>query len=139
MTLRKARINGRRGVFQLMFALTYLAVGLSYVTDPDTDTRAEALGWVSAIVPIHWLAFVWVFSAGIGAFSAFNSRPRDWVGFAALTAAPICWGTLFFIGFLTGSDGAWAYAMIYWLFGAAPMIVAGMQGEHDRDRRRVPA
>lgn len=131
------KLNGRRGAFQVLFAAVYIIIGLSFVLTPGAGTRQDSLRWVTAFVPLVPLAALWIVAGVLGAVSAFKPRPRDWFGFAALVFAPAFWGSLFFIGAVTGSPTAYVSAAIYWLFAAAPMVVSGMQGANDRDRRRV--
>lgn len=133
----KIKINGRRGAFQLLFAGVYLIVGFSFLTTPSSGSRQAALRWLTGFVPLEPFAALWIVAGLLGVVSAFLCRPRDWFGFAALVFAPAVWGALFFIGGLTGSFTAFTSAAVYWLFAAAPMIVSGMQGPTDRDRRKI--
>lgn len=135
--MRKPRINGRRGAFQILFAGVYLIVGVSFILTPATGLRQASLRWLTTYVPIEPFAALWILAALLGAVAAFMCRPRDWFGFAALVFAPALWGALFFIGALAGTPAAYTSAAVYWLFAAAPMIVSGMQGQNDRDRRKV--
>ena len=131
------KINGRRGGFQILFACIYAFIGVSFITAPTGSSRTQALGYLTELhIPIAPLATLWLISAGIAIVSAFLCRPKDWIGFAALVFAPAIWGALFLIGvFLGGPFLGLVSAAIYWVFGATSMIVAGMQGEFDRDRR----
>lgn len=133
--MRNLRINGRRGAFQVLFSLTYVMLGLSYLTNQENDFRAASFGWITEFVPLHLLAGVWVVAATVGLVSAVHPRPTDRHGFQALTAAPAFWGSMFFIGGLSGVTEGFVYAGIYWTFAGVPMIVAGMQGGSDRDLR----
>jgi hypothetical protein len=131
-------INGRRGVFQLLFAVVYLAIGVSFVLIPATPSRAEALRWLTDLLPIWPFASLWIAAGLTGAVSAFYCRPRDWVGFFALTLAPAVWGFLFLIGVIFGAPPLGIVSTaIYWLLAAAMMVVSGMQGPNDRDVRDV--
>jgi len=131
------KINGRRGAFQILFAGVYLIVGTSFILTPGAGTRQVSLRWLSAYVPLEPFAALWILAGILGIVAAFQCRPRDWFGFAALVFAPALWGAMFFIGGLCGSPAAFTSAAVYWLFAAAPMIVSGMQGAHDRDAREV--
>lgn len=135
----RLRINGRRGAFQLLFAFIYVFVGVSFITAPAASSRTAALGYLEHVgIPLAPLAALWIVSAGLAAVSAFFCRPRDWFGFAALVFAPAIWGALFAFGVLLGGPPLGIVsAAIYWVFGACSMIVSGMQGESDRDRREV--
>jgi hypothetical protein len=135
-TRRHLRINGRRGAFQLLFGGVYLIVGASFLTTPNVGTRQASLRWLTEFMPLEPFAALWVVAGLLGAVSAFRCRPADWFGFAALVFAPAMWGALFFIGGLAGTPVSFTTAAIYWLFAAAPMIVSGMQGPNDRDRRK---
>lgn len=132
----RPHVNGRRGAFLLLFSLTYLMIGLSYVTNPETDFRAASFSWLTEFVPLNYLATIWLVSAGVGIHAAFRPRPNDKHGFQALAAVPAAWGTLFFVGGLAGVPESWVYAGIYYMFAGIPMVVSGMQGGADRDRRR---
>lgn len=139
MSRIRLRVNGRRGAFQLLFAFIHFFVGLSFITAPEGSSRTAALGYLANLnIPLAPLAFVWILSAGLAVASAFHCRPQDWFGFAALVVAPAIWGGLFLIGVILGGPplGALSSA-IYWVFGATSMIVSGMQGERDRDRRKT--
>jgi hypothetical protein len=129
------RVNGRRGAFQLLFAGVYLIVGASFWLIPNAGTRQASLRWLTEVMPLEPFAALWIVAGLLGIVSAFMCRPRDWFGFAALVFAPAMWGALYLIGALVGTPQAFLSAAVYWLFAAAPMIVSGMQGEHDRDTR----
>jgi len=135
--MRNLRINGRRGAFQLVNAAVYLVVGASFLLTPGAGTRQATLRWLTDYVPLEPFAALWVIAATLGVVSAFQCRPRDWFGFAALVFAPAVWGALFFIGACTGNPAAITSADVYWLFAALSMIVSGMQGERDRDTRKT--
>ena len=133
----KFKINGRRGAFQLLFAGVYLVVGYSFFANPGGGLRQAQLRWVTDLLPLEQFAVLWIIAGLIAAVSAFKCRPSDWIGFSALVFAPAVWGALFLIGGLTGTLSAFTSAAVYWLFAAAPMIVSGMQGERDRDARKI--
>lgn len=131
-------INGRRGVFQLLFAVVYLVIGVSFMLIPHTPSRQEALRWLMELTPLWPFACLWLSAALVGAVSAFYCRPKDWVGFFALTLVPAIWGFLFLIGVLFGAPPLGLVSTaIYWLLAAAMMVVSGMQGPNDRDTRDV--
>jgi hypothetical protein len=131
------RVNGRRGAFQLLFAFIHFFIGFSFITAPAASSRTAALGYLESLsIPIAPLAALWVISAGFAVVSAFYCRPRDWFGFAALVFAPTVWGALFLLGVALGGPPLGLLSgAIYWVFGATAMIVSGMQGERDRDKR----
>ena len=134
------RINGRRGAYLLVSAPVYLVVGLSFFApQTNTVTRRAALQWLEETgVPIQPFAALWIIAALVAIVCAFQSRPRDWFGFAALTFAGSVWGALFIIGAFTGAPAVgFVSAAVYWLFAALPMVVSGMMGETDRDHRKV--
>ena len=133
----KFKINGRRGAFQLLFAGVYLVVGYSFLFNPSTGLRQAQLRWVTDLLPLEPFAVLWLISGVLAAWSAFLCRPKDWVGFSALVFAPAVWGALFFIGGFTSGPAGFTSAAVYWLFSATPMIVSGMQGERDRDARKI--
>lgn len=130
-------INGRRGAFQLVYAPVYLVIGLSFVIVPNSASRSAALGWLIELGLLPFFGALWILAAGAAVAGAFQPRPRDWFSFAALVFAPSVWGCLFVIGVLSGAPAfGLVSAAVYWLFAAGPMIVSGMQGSDDRDRRR---
>ena len=131
------KINGRRGAFQLLFSAVYLIVGASFLLTPSAGTRQVSLRWLTTQVPLEPFAVLWIVAGLLGAVAAFMPRPNDWFGFSALVFAPAVYGALFFIGGILGTTTAFTSAAIYWLFAAAPMIVSGMQGERDRDSRKI--
>lgn len=134
------KINGRRGVLQLLFSVVYLVLGVSFFALPSATSRIEALGWLSQLhIPIQPLACLWIAAALIGFVSAFLPRPNDWRGFAALTLAPAAWGFLFLIGvILFGAPPLGVIStFIYWLLAAIVMVASDMQGPRDRDNRPV--
>jgi hypothetical protein len=137
--IKVPRINGRRGAFQLIFSALYLAVGISFLVIPTAASRADALRWLTDLLPLWPFASIWIVAALTGAVSAFLCRPRDWVGFFALTLAPAAWGSLFLIGVIFAGAPALGVitTAIYWTFAAGFLIASGMQGPNDRDRRTV--
>lgn len=132
-------VNGRRGAFQLLFSAIYLVIGVSFLLLPGSASRADALAYITDVMPIQPFACLWVAAAVIGFVSAFLCRPRDWIGFFALVLAPALWGCLFLVGVVfAGAPVLGAVSgLIYWVFAAAPMVVSGMQGPNDRDTRDV--
>lgn len=132
-------INGHRGAFQLLLAVVYLVIGLSFLLLPGGASRSAALGYITNLMPIQPLACLWLAAAVVGAVSAFYCRPRDWFGFVALVLAPAIWGFLFIIGvvFFGAPVMGIVSGIIYWAFAAIPMVVSGMQGPKDRDARDV--
>ena len=131
-------INGRRGVFQLLLSALYLVIGVSFLLIPHPASRREALGWIIELMPLQPVALLWILAALVGIVSAFYCRPKDWVGFFALTLAPAVWGFLFLIGVMFGAPPLGIVSTaVYWAFAAVVMVVAGMQGAHDRDARDV--
>jgi hypothetical protein len=137
-TRRQPFINGRRGAFQLVYAPVYLIIGLSFVIAPGGASRSAALRWLIELGLIQFFGALWILAAGAAVAGAFQPRPRDWFSFAALVFAPAVWGCLFVIGVIAGAPPfGLVSAAIYWLFAAGPMIVAGMQGANDRDRRKT--
>jgi hypothetical protein len=135
---RKPYINGRRGAFQLVYAPVYLVIGLSFVITPATASRSESLRWLNELGAVPFFGVLWILAAGAAVAGAFQPRPRDWFSFAALVFAPSVWGFMFLIGVLSGAPpSGLVAAAVYWLFAAGTMIVSGMQGASDRDRRKV--
>jgi hypothetical protein len=134
----RVALNGRRGAFQLLFSAVYLVIGASFFLLPETPSRAVALHWLTQFVPLWPFAALWLAAGLTGVVSAFLCRPKDRVGFFALTLVPAVWGFLFGIGALVGAPAIGLVSMaIYWLIAAAAMVVSGMQGPRDRDAREV--
>jgi hypothetical protein len=133
----KFKVNGRRGALQLLFTALYLVVGYSFMTNPSAGTRADALRWLTPYLPVEPFAALWLVAAGLAAVAAFKCRPADSFGFVALVLAPSIWGALFLIGGLTGSRSAFTSAVVYGAFAGIIMIASGMQGDKDRDRRKI--
>lgn len=131
------KLNGRRGALQLLFTALYLVVGCSFITNPSAGTRADALRWLTPYLPVEPFAALWLAAAAFSAVAAFKSRPADRFGFIALVLAPSIWGALFLIGGLTGSPAGFTSAVVYGAFAGIVMIVSGMQGDNDRDRRKI--
>jgi hypothetical protein len=83
---------------------------------------------------------LWLLSGAIAVVSAFLYRPNDWVGFASLVVAPGIWGALFLGGVIFAGGpfaGGIVSTVVYWAFGGLAMIISGMVGDHDQDRREV--
>lgn len=134
----RVALNGRRGAFQLLFSAVYLVIGVSFFLLPGTPGRAAALHWLTEMLPLWPLAALWIAAGLTGILGAFLCRPKDWVGFFALTLTPAAWGSLFGIGVLLSAPPIGLVSMVtYWLLAAAPMVVSGMQGPNDRDAREV--
>lgn len=132
------RLNGRRGAVQLLLSVVYLVIGASFLLIPQPESRMLALRWLVEILPLQPVAGLWILAAMVGAVSAFFCRPKDWVGFFALTFAPAVWGSLFLVGVLFGAPSSGIVStVVYWAFAAVVMVVSGMQGPHDRDVRDV--
>ena len=134
------KINGRRGVFQLLFSVVYLVLGISFFALPGTPSRDAALNWMTQLhIPLQPFACLWIAAALIGLVSAFLPRPSDWRGFAALTLASAVWGFLFLIGVAFAAAPALGIVttFVYWLLASIVMVVSDMQGPNDRDHRPV--
>ena len=133
------KINGRRGILQLLFSVVYLVLGISFFVLPGSASRADALQWLTQFLPIQPFACLWVAAALVGFVSAFLCRPDDWRGFAALTLAPAAWGCLFLIGVVLFGAPLLGIVttFVYWLLAAIVMVASDMQGPKDRDNRPV--
>ncbi|MHA7275373.1 hypothetical protein ACX80O_02400 [Arthrobacter sp. Hz1] len=137
MRLKRPRINGYRGTFQLLFAGAYIFIGRSYLKPPGPD-RENTLHWFTELLPMSALGWMWISCAVIGILGAFASRPADAVSFAALCFAPMALCVLNTIGWLTGyNSSGWEVASIYLFFSGVPFVVAAMQADKDRDKRAV--
>lgn len=134
------KINGRRGVFQLLFSVVYLVIGASFFLLPSAPSRDAALSWITQLhLPTQALACLWIAAALIGLVSAFLPRPDDWRGFAALTLASAVWGFLYLIGavFFGAPALGIVSTFVYWLLASIVIVVSNMQGPKDRDNRPV--
>jgi hypothetical protein len=136
-------INGRRGAFQALFAVSYLALGFSYVFTAPSPSRVQALSWFTDIIPfvsLDALGFIWLIAGAFGAWGAQRPRPQDEWSFIALTLAPTAWGFLYIgaVVFQTNPHG-WVTSILYWCIAGAVMVVSGMTGDNDRDEREIRA
>lgn len=128
-------INGRRGSFQLLFALVYLVLGASFILTEPLPSRVLALAWLGEFVP--YVGYVWVVGAVLAMTGMHLPRGRDSYSFSALAFAPLLFGGFFLIGMFFGAPlvNGLVSTAVYWLIGATVMVVSGMQGEHDRCAR----
>lgn len=132
---KRTRINGRRGVFQLLFGLVYACLAAAISRKWPTS-----LEWMDAYMSHFVLVAVWAIPAVVALVGAFLPRPKDALSFALLAAAPILSGFLFLIAALVEPERSSPYGLIvYWALGAAVMVVSGMTGDSDRDERKVEA
>lgn len=130
------RINGRRGAFQILFATVYLIIGASYVIVPSTASRRAALDWLTEVIPLDVIGWLWIIGALIAVTGAFLPRPKDWYAYAVLTFVPAVWGAFYLISWMVGdSRTGWLTSALYWVIAGAVMVVSGMQGTKDRDER----
>lgn len=128
-------INGRRGAFQLLFAIVYTLLGISYLVVPPSTGRTTALSWLPDFL-IHPLGFIWLTVALIAFIGTSLPRPKDRFSFTALTLAPAIWGFLYLMAWIFGtSPTGWVTTCLYWAMAGAVMVVSGMQGPTDRDER----
>ena len=128
-------VNGRRGSFQLIFAFVYLIIGAALLLTPTTPSRQAALGWVGPFVP-H-LGYIWIAAAVLALTAMHRPRGNDAYGFAALTFTPLVFSGIFLVGMVFGAPlNGITSVVVYWLLGAAVMVVSGMQGDHDRCARK---
>jgi hypothetical protein len=136
--LVRRAVNGRRGAFQALFAVSYLALGLSYVLLPSSPGRAVALAWIPDVVPLNLLGFIWLIAGVFGLWGATRARPADEWSFIALTLAPTVWGFLYLGAVVFGtSPQGWVTSVLYWCIAGAVMVVSGMTGDNDRDERKT--
>lgn len=127
-------VNGRRGAFQLLFAVVYGCLALA-----NTRRWPGSLEWLEPYAS-HWcLVALWGVPAAVALVGAFLPRPKDALSFAGLALAPIMTGFLFAIGALLNlASSPSPYGLIvYWALGAAVLVVSGMTGDSDRDEREV--
>lgn len=130
---RLPRINGRRGAFQLLFAVVYGCLALAISRKWPTS-----LEWLDAYMSHFVLVAVWAIPTVVALVGAFLPRPKDALSFALLACAPILSGFLFLLAALVEPERSSPYGLIvYWALGAAVMVVSGMTGDSDRDERKV--
>jgi len=129
-------VNGRRGSFQFLFAFVYLIIGAALLFTEVTPARQAALGWLGAAVP--YVGYAWVLAAVLALTAMHRPRGHDSYGFAALTFTPLVFSGLFFVGIVFGAPlSGITSVVVYWLLGAAVMVVSGMQGDNDRCARKT--
>lgn len=134
-------INGRRGAFQALFSVSYLALGLSYILSEPSPGRAQSLSWLTnlmPVLPLDTLGLIWLIAGVFGAWGARRPRPKDEWSFIALTLAPTIWGFLYLGAVVFGTNvHGWVTSILYWCIAGAVMVVSGMTGDNDRDERPV--
>ena len=128
-------VNGRRGLFQLLFGAVYLFIGYSYLFADASPARRVALAWIGEYGNL--LGLVWIVAAVLSFVGCVRPRGRDACSFAALSGAPMAFGFLYLIGVLAGAPVQGLFTVfIFLLISGAVAIVAGMQGDHDRCIRK---
>lgn len=136
----KFGINGRRGAFQLLFAAAYLCLGLSYVALPSSPGRERSLTWLTSVIPLDALGWLWIIGAVAGILGSRMARPKDRRSFSALTLVPSVWGFLYLVSVFTGHNPfGWITTAMYWCIAGAVMCASGMNGDTDRDDREIRA
>jgi len=129
-------VNGRRGLFQLLFGTVYLFIGYSYLFADASPARRVALAWIGEYGNL--LGLVWIIAAVLAFFGCVRARGKDSYSFAALSGAPMAFGFLYLIGVLAGAPIQGLFTtFIFLLISGAVAIVAGMQGDHDRCIRKT--
>lgn len=132
---RFPRINGRRGAFQLLFAIVYGCLALAMARKWPTS-----LAWMDAFMSHLVLTAVWAVPTVAALIGTFLPRPKDAFSFVLLAVAPILSGFLFLIGGIVAPEVASPYGLVvYWALAGAVMVVSGMTGDRDRDEREVMA
>lgn len=128
-------VNGRRGLFQLLFGTVYLFIGYSYLFADASPARRVALAWIGEYGNLFGL--VWIVAAALSFVGCVRPRGKDACSFAALSGAPMAFGFLYLIGVLAGAPIQGLFTVfIFLLISGAVAIVAGMQGDHDRCIRK---
>lgn len=131
-------VNGRRGAFQALFAVSYLALGVSYVFIPSSPGRAHDMSWLIEFVPLNVIGVIWAVAGLVGVWGATRPRPKDEWSFIALTLAPTIWGFLYIVAVVVGTNPyGWITSVLYWCIAGAVMVVSGMTGDNDRDERET--
>lgn len=132
------RINGRRGVIQLLLAGVWLGLGYDYAR-PQLYDRGHTLFWLAEIMPVWIIGALWIVGGISAVIGSFRTRPRDSFAFQALAFAPAALAVANFIGWIFNDHTEGFGIGIRYIFIAAFVIVlAGMQGDTDRDARGKP-
>jgi hypothetical protein len=130
-----AAVNGRRGCFQILFALAYLMVGVSYTCLPSPVERLHALAWLLRWVSIQAIGDLWFVAAAVALVSAFRTIPADRFGFVALFAVPALMGVVCAVSWAVGEyPGGVVTMVLYETIATAVLVVSGMTNPVPRVR-----
>lgn len=120
-------LNGRRGVFLGIFAVIYVAIGISYIFPTKDSTVRHTMSWMPVWSPLWVCGLLWAAAGVIAALAAFRPLPQDRFGFEALAAVSWGWTVAYIAAWVLGdSSRGWVSALIFGLLGTAVITVSGM-------------
>lgn len=126
----RLKLNGRRGAFQLLFAIVYGCLALSLMRG-----LPHSLSWLEEFVSYWALVSLWGAPALGALIGCLLPRPKDAYSFFLLSLAPIATGFLFLISMARDTSTSPFGFIVYWALAGAVMVVSGMTGDSDRDER----
>lgn len=123
---RKIFPGGKRGHFQALFGLIYLALGLAYLAGASRATDSfQWLPGAPAIVVV--LSCGWVLSGLLAVPSSLLYPPTDRFGLMAMSGIAWSWAVLQLASWATGhAPTGWIGFFVYLALGAAVLSVSGM-------------
>jgi hypothetical protein len=130
-------INGSRGRYLLTSAVIYILMGISFIPMRHGDIRARFFGWMQEFnIEPGVLGWVWLVSALPVLIGAWLRRPADRWAFAAAYTAPTIMTFAYIVSFwFTRNPQALVGGATFVFFSLMSLIVAGMEGEEEREER----
>lgn len=126
-------LDGKRGAFLLVGAVSYLFIGLSYVF-ASTASRDAAFRWLPDAMSPTTLGWLWVVGGITAAIIALRSaaHPRwEATGFGALMLCPSLWVVIFLGASMFGTHPhGWISAVAYGLMAMWVWVVSGWENPH---------
>lgn len=119
---------GRRGAFLLAMGSGWIMYGVAILTSPAPPAQVQGLSIITAFIPLHCLAWVWIVSGIIGvAFCPARREGSDAPGFTALVMPSAIWATSYLIDWIVVTDYSrgWVVASTYAAISASIVIAAG--------------
>lgn len=133
--MMRLRINGRRGVVQLLMAGVWLGLGVDYAS-PQRYERGHTLFWLAELLPVWIIGALWIVGGAAAIVGAFLTRPWDSFAFQALAFGPASLTVFNFIGWVFNNhEAGFGMGIRYAFITSFVIVLAGMQGDTDRDRR----
>lgn len=125
--IRQRGLNGRRGTFLAIFGVIYAAIGLSYLFPPPESSIRRSLAWIPFSGALDVIGLAWIIAGIAAGFAAFQTVPRDRVGFEALAGVAFGWTVLNLTSWALGyAVRGWVSALVFSALGAAVLTVSGM-------------